>query len=163
MFSLSKPSWTRICPISQRIWLVQHKAHHCLSRFWSVGINLLYVEKDPCTICMGLFYVNWSLYYMNLSYVLPFMGIFLCTKFPILHVFLCTKPPSLSCVLLCPFYIRWSLIYRHTYCYESILCTPIILGSYSCTYDGPLYIWCHTYYYGPILCTPIIVGSYSCT
>ena len=102
------------------------------SRFWSVGINVLYVEKDPCTIYMGLCYVNWSLYYMSLSYVLPFMGIFYVQS-SLYYMSLCTKPPGLSCVLLCPFYIRWSLIYRHTYYYESILCTPIILGSYSCT------------------------------
>ena len=27
----------------------------------------------------------------------------------------------------------------------------------------PIYMECHTYYYGSILCTLIIVGSYSCT
>ena len=59
-----------------------------------------------------------------------------------------------SYVLLHPFYIRWSLYMEcHTYYYGSILCTPIIVGSYSCTQDGPyiygvsyVLLWVHLMY-----------------
>ena len=57
---------------------------------------------------------------MGLSYVLLLMGLFYVHSSILYGSFLCTKPPILlymgpSYLLLCPFYVRWSLIFIVSY------------------------------------------------
>ena len=70
------------------------------------GGNVLYVEKDP---------------YMGLSYVLLYSRVFFMYDVPCTILWV----SFMHVQSLHPFYI--------TYYYGSILCTSIIVGSYSCT------------------------------
>ena len=110
-----------------------------------------------------LLYIRWSLY--RVLYILLWVHLMYTDQ----------------CMVLL-LYIRWSLcIECHMYYYGSILCTPIIVGSYSYMVSYVL-LWAHlmytdyyrvlllyirwslyivSYYCGSILCTPIIVGSYT--
>ena len=76
-----------------------------------------YIYMGPSYVLLHPFYIRWSLY-----------------KYSVIHT------------IMGPSYVH-QLLWGLTLVHKMV----------------PMYIQCHTYYYGSILCTLIIMGSYSCT
>ena len=109
----------------------------------------MYMGLSYVLLLMGLFYVRSSLYYMGLFYVQSLLYNYMGPSYVLLHPFYIRWSLyiyNVIATIMGPSYVH-QLLWGLTPVHKMV----------------PVYIQCHSYYYGSILCTPIIVGSYSCT